>query len=472
MRRRRADRRPPRSPAAAAHSPWPRRLTARHGAVAALLLLAAAAASAQQGAPGLAQQGAPALGERIDAEVARLAPGIVEIRHHIHQHPELGNREHETAALVAEHLRELGLEVATGIAHTGVVGVLEGGRPGPVVAVRADMDALPVTEETDFPFRSTVRAEYLGQEVGVAHACGHDVHTAVGLGVASVLAALRDDLPGTVVFLFQPAEEGPPPGEEGGARLMLEEGVFERFPRPEAIFALHAFHDFAVGEVGLNPGATMASVDQFAATIRGKQAHGAYPHLGIDPVVMAAQAVTALQTIRSRTLPATAPSVVTVGIIRGGERFNIIPAEVRLEGTVRTYDEGIRRQIETRMREILDGVTRAGGGSFELEYRNNAPATINDPELTARARSSLERTLGAGQVATTDPTMGGEDFAFFADQVPGVYFRLGVVEPGTESGAIHTPTFRAADGSVAVGMRAMANLVVDFLRRWPASDSE
>jgi amidohydrolase len=247
---------------------------------------------------------------------------------------------------------------------------------------------------------------------------------------------------------------------------MLEEGVFERFPKPAAIFALHAFHDFRVGEVGLNPGATMASVDHFVATVRGKQAHGAYPHLGIDPVVMAAQAVTALQTIRSRNLPAAAPSVVTVGIIRGGERFNIIPGEVRLEGTVRTYDEGIRRQIEARMREILDGVTRAGGGSFELEYRNNAPATINHPELTARARASLERTLGEGNVYTTEPTMGGEDFAFFANEVPGVYFRLGVVGPGTESGAIHTPDFRAADGSVAVGMRAMANLVVDFLQGW------
>jgi amidohydrolase len=436
-----------------------RRLNRRSGAapyasVALTLALALAAALPAAGvarAAAVEDSASPGLGDRVDAAVERLAPEIVEIRHHLHQHPELGNREHETAALVAAHLRELGLEVTTGIAHTGVVGVLTGGKPGPVVAVRADMDALPVTEATDFPFRSTVRAEYLGQEVGVAHACGHDVHVSVGLGVASALASLRDELPGTVVFLFQPAEEGPPPGEEGGAPLMLKEGVFERFPKPEAIFALHAFHDFEVGEVGLNPGATMASVDHFVATVQGKQAHGAYPHLGIDPVVMAAQAVTALQTIRSRNLPASAPSVVTVGILRGGERFNIIPAEVRLEGTVRTYDEGIRRQIEERMREILDGVTRAGGGTFELEYRNNAPATVNDPELTARARASLERTLGSDNVSTTEPTMGGEDFAFFANEIPGVYFRLGVVEPGTESGAIHTPTFRAADGSVAVG---------------------
>lgn len=415
---------------------------------------------------GLAGQANGALETAVDGAIERVTPEIVEIRHRIHQNPELSNREHETAALVAEHLRALGLEVETGIAHTGVVGVLEGGRPGPVVAVRADMDALPVTETTDFPFRSTKRTEFLGQEVGVAHACGHDIHTSVGLGVASVFAALRDELPGTVVFVFQPAEEGPPPGEKGGAPLMLEEGLFERFPKPEAIFALHAFSDFEVGEVGINPGATMASVDQFKATVRGKQAHGAYPHLGVDPVVMAAQAVTALQTIRSRTLPATEPSVVTVGIIRGGERFNIIPEEVRLEGTVRTYDEAVRQRIEERMREILDGVTRAGGGSYELEYTNNAPATINDPELTAKARASLERTLGEDAVYTTEPTMGGEDFAFFAREVPGVYFRLGVVEPGTESGAIHTPDFRAADGAVPAGMRAMAHLVLDFLQGW------
>ncbi len=425
-----------------------------------LLPLAAAPAVAQGDDPG------SALESSVDQAIERLTPEIVEIRHHIHQNPELSNRETETAALVAEHLRGLGLEVTTGIAHTGVVGVLEGGLPGPVVAVRADMDALPVTEQTDFPFASTKRTTFLGQEVGVAHACGHDVHTSVGLGVASALASVRDELPGTVVFVFQPAEEGPPPGEKGGAPLMLEEGLFERFPKPEAIFALHAFSDFRVGEVGINPGATMASVDQFRATIQGKQAHGAYPHLGIDPVVMAAQAVMALQTIRSRNLPATAPSVVTVGIIRGGERFNIIPEAVHLEGTVRTYDEGVRQRIEERMREILDGVTRAGGGSYELEYVNNAPATINDDELTAKARASLERTLGAEAVYTTEPTMGGEDFAFFAQQVPGVYFRLGVVAPGTESGAIHTPDFRASDDSVPVGMRAMAHLVLDFLQGW------
>ncbi|MGD2115887.1 MAG: M20 family metallopeptidase [Acidobacteriota bacterium] len=448
------------------------RATALAGLVLAGLLPIRAPLAAQS--PGAPAAGAPdrEIDRRIERAVERVGPEMIEIRHRIHRNPELGNRETETAALVAGYLRELGLEVTTGVAHTGVVGVLEGAGPGPVVAVRADMDALPVTEQTDLPFASTERTTYLGQEVGVAHACGHDVHTSVGLGTAAVLASLRDELPGTVVFLFQPAEEGPPPGEEGGAELMLDEGVFERFPRPDAIFGLHSFPDLAVGQVGVNPGPTMASVDHFVAIIQGKQAHGAYPSLSIDPVVMAAQAVTALQTIRSRNLPALEPSVVTVGIIRGGERFNIIPGQVRLEGTVRTYDREIQATVERRMGEILDGITRAGGGSFTLDYRNQAPPTINDPDLTARARRTFERVLGADRVVTPEPSMAGEDFAFFADEVPGVYFRLGVVEPGTESGALHTPTFRAADGSVPVGIRAMASVVADILLAGRSTDPE
>ncbi len=402
------------------------------------------------------------LAARIDPLVEQHTGALVEIRHRIHEQPELGNREFETAKLVAEHLRRLGLEVATGVAHTGVVGVLHGGRPGPVVAVRADMDALPVTERTDLPFRSTRKDTYLGQEVGVAHACGHDVHTAAALGVASVLAALRDALPGTVKFLFQPAEEGPPPGERGGAELMLEEGALED-PRPEAIFALHAFPDLEVGQLGWAEGATFAAVDHFEIEIRGRQAHGAWPHLAVDPIVMAAQAIEAFQTIRSRNLPPSEPSVLTVGIVRGGERFNIIPEAVHLEGTVRTYREETRGLIERRMREILDGVTRAGGGSFTLDYRNTSPATVNDPALSRRVRPFLERAAGGERVVEVAPTMGGEDFAFFAEDVPGFYFRLGVVKPGTESGGLHTPTFRAEDSSVPAAMRAMAHVVVGYL---------
>jgi amidohydrolase len=413
--------------------------------------------------------GAADLVDRLDAALAAAAPAAVEVRQRVHQNPELGYQEVETARLVAERLRQLGLEVRTGVAHTGVVAVLRGGRPGPVVAVRADMDALPVAEQTDLPFRSTKRGTWAGAEVPIAHACGHDVHTAAVLGVASALAALRAELPGTVVFLFQPAEEGPPPGEITGALRMLQEGALDD-PRPEAIFGLHAFTEvegepLEVGRILWTSGPVFAAVDHFVVSLRGKQSHGAYPHLGIDPIVMGAQAVLALQTIRSRTLPPLEPSVVTVGIFRGGERFNIVPGEVRLEGTVRTYDEEARATVERRMREILGGIAAAFGGSYELDYRQNAPATINQPQLAAWARPVLERAVGAANVLTAPPTMGGEDFAYFANQVPGFYFRLGVVEPGGASGAIHTPDFRADDSAVPVGMRAMASLVVEYLRR-------
>ncbi len=409
-----------------------------------------------------------ALEAAIDRAVEEAAPAIVELRHWLHQNPELGYQEVETARRVAERLRELGLEVETGVAKTGVVGVLRGGRPGPVVAVRADMDALPVKEATDLPFRSEKRGVWVGEEVPVAHACGHDIHTSVGLGVATVLAAVREELPGTVKFLFQPAEEGPPPGEVTGALGMLQEGALQD-PRPEVIFGLHSFPEFSdgapgyVGKVGWTAGPTFAAVDHFVIELRGKQSHGAYPHLGIDPIVMASQAVTAFQTIRSRTLPALEPSVVTVGIFRGGERFNIIPGAVHLEGTVRTYSEEARSAVERRMREILDGITRAFGGSYEMDYTNNAPATINDPALAARVRPALERAVGAENVVEEAPTMGGEDFAYFANEVPGFYFRLGVVKPGTTSGGLHTPDFRADDSAVPVGMKAMARLVADYL---------
>ncbi len=433
----------------------------------------AATAAAQEGparTDTAAEDGRAALGEtaarlleRIPEAVDRHAEEIVRIRRHIHQNPELGNREVETAALVAEHLRALGFDrVETDVAHTGVVGVLEGGRPGPVVAVRADMDALPVTERTGLPYASTVRAEYLGQEVGVMHACGHDFHTAIGLGAASVLADLRDELPGTVKFIFQPAEEGPPPGEEGGAELMVAEGVLED-PRPEAIFGLHAYPEFEVGQLGYTVGPALAAVDHFRIQVIGRQSHGARPEEGVDPVVTAAQVITALQTIRSRTLSPLAPSVVTVGIVRGGERFNIIPERVHLEGTVRTYDPEVRDAVERRMDEILAGITAAAGATYELEYDRGTPATLNDPELSRRMAPALERTVGSDNVAEIDPSMGGEDFAYFADEVPGFYYRLGTTAPGGESGGLHTPTFTGDDGAIPVGMWAMAGLVVEFL---------
>ena len=385
------------------------------------------------------------------------------MRHQIHQYPELGNREYKTAKLVAKHLRSLGIEVETDIAYTGVVGILKGNKPGPVVAVRADMDALPVTEETDLSFKSTVKTTYLNKEVGVMHACGHDIHTSVQLGVASVLASMKRSLPGTVKFIFQPAEEGPPPGEEGGADLMLKEGVFANL-KPSAIFGLHTHPGLAVGELGLTIGPAMAAVDHFMITIRGKQSHGDYPHKSVDPIIMATEAVDAFQTIRSRSLSPLEPSVVTVGIIRGGERFNIIPEQVHLEGTVRTYNPEVQDMVEHRMNKILEGITLAYGGSFELDYDRGTPATINDPELAKQMIPTMERVVGKNNLKFLDPVMGGEDFAFFANEVPGMYYRLGVLKPGTTSGWVHTPTFRADDSCLEVGIRAMSNLVVDFLK--------
>jgi amidohydrolase len=418
------------------------------------------------GALALAAIAAPAAAQGADPAVAaavdRLAPRIVEIRHDLHQNPELSNRETRTAGVVAQHLRALGIEVRTGVAHTGVVGVLRGGRPGPVVAIRADMDALPVTEDTPYPWKSTVRTEYLGNQVGVSHACGHDVHTAVQMGVASVLAGMRQDVAGTVVFIFQPAEEGAPAGEQGGAKLMLDEGLFTDL-RPEAVIGLHTFAHMPVGQVGYTPGPAMAAADRFIIRIHGKQAHGASPHLAVDPIVMASQAVLSLQTIRSRNLSPFTPSVLTVGLIRGGERNNIIPEQVEMHGTVRTFDPAVQAEVERRMREILDGVTRAGGGTYELEYSRQTPVTVNNPELAARLRPTMERLLGAPNVVTVAPTTGAEDFGFFANVVPGFFYRLGTVAPGTTSGDHHTPTFMADDASIPIGMRVMTGLVLDYL---------
>jgi len=408
---------------------------------------------------------APALAQyaQIDRAVQDVTPRMVQIRHQLHQHPELGNREFETAKLIAEYLRGLGLdEVRTEVAHTGVVGVLRGSKPGPVVAVRADMDALPVTEDTPFPFKSTVRATYLGQDVGVSHACGHDVHMAVELGLATVLASLQDRLPGTVVFIFQPAEEGAPPGEEGGAALMVKEGVLEN-PAPEAIFGLHASWNTPVGVLGYTPGPALAASDHFTATIHGRGAHGAQPEVSVDPVVMAAEAIMALQTIRSRNMSPIEPGVVTVGLVRGGTRFNIIPDDVLLEGTVRSYHTETQDLVERRMREILGGVTAAGGGSYELTYERGIPVTVNDLALTERMVPSLERAVGADNVERLDPATVAEDFAYFANEIPGFYYRLGTLKPGTTSGNHHTPTFQADDSAIPVGIKAMAYLVWDYL---------
>lgn len=434
------------------------------GSLALTLVIALSAPLALGPAPAAAQDGAD-----VDAALPRHLDRVTEIRHRLHENPELSNREHETAALVAEQLRSLGFdEVRTGVAHTGVVGVLRGGRPGPVVAVRADMDALPVTEATGLPFASTKRATFNGQDVGVMHACGHDIHVAVGLGTAAVLADLKAELAGTVLFLFQPAEEGPPEGEEGGAPMMLAEGVFGELVgglRPEAVFALHTMPELEVGEVGYTSGPAMAASDTWRAVIRGRQSHGARPHQSVDPIVMASQTVLALQTIRSRNMNPLEPGVVTVGVLRGGERHNIIPAEVRLQGTVRTFDPAVQDMVERRMNEILDGTTRAGGGSYEMTYDRGVPVTVNDPALTERVAPTLARVVGPDRVHVLPPTTAAEDFAYFAREVPGFYYRLGTTAPGGESGGLHTPTFIADDGAIPVGIRTMTALVLDYLAR-------
>jgi amidohydrolase len=399
---------------------------------------------------------------RVRAATDRLAPSIIDVRHRLHQNPELSNREFETAKLIAGQLRQLGIEVRTGIARTGVVGILHGGRPGPMVAVRADMDALPVTEDTPYAFKSTVRTQYNGLDVGVSHACGHDIHVAVQLGVASVLAGMREEIAGSVMFIFQPAEEGPPAGEEGGAALMLKEGIFSN-TRPAAIFGLHAFSELDVGKLGYIEGPMLASATGWRATVFGKQAHGARPNESIDPIVTASQVVLALQTIRARNLSPFAPTVVTVGVMRGGERGNIIPAEVRMEGTIRTFDDKVTDTIEQRMREIFDGITRSAGGSYEIQFERGYPVTSNDVALARRVRPIMERIVGRDNVVDNAPTTGAEDFGLFAMQTPGFFYRLGTVKPGTTSGGHHTPNFMADDASIPVGMRVMTGLVLDYL---------
>jgi amidohydrolase len=331
-----------------------------------------------------------------------------------------------------------------------------------MVAVRADMDALPVTEQTDLPFRSTVRTTWNNSEVGVMHACGHDVHTSVLMGVASVLADLGDELPGSVLFIFQPAEEGAPAGETGGARLMLEEGLFGEVD-PVAIFALHIDPQVPVGDVVYSVGPALAASDGFSITVTGRQTHAARPHTGIDPIVMASQIVLALQTITSRTLDPLDSCVVTVGMFHGGERSNIIPENVQLNGTVRSYSDEVRDTVERRMQEIVEGITGAGGGSGRLRYSRGLPPTINDPGLVRSMLPSLQAALGAEHVIEGPPWMASEDFAYYSRLVPGFIFMLGTLKEGTLSGDLHNPTMRADDSAIPVGIRALSNLIIDRL---------
>ncbi|MDX1454126.1 MAG: amidohydrolase [Gammaproteobacteria bacterium] len=386
-----------------------------------------------------------------------------ELRHWFHANPELSNEENDTAARIEKELRALGFDVTTGHARHGVIGILEGGKPGPVIAVRADMDALPVPERTGLPFASTVD--------GLSHACGHDIHMSVGLGVAMSLAAERENLAGTVMFIFQPAEEGTPPPKKGGAELMMIEGVFDDL-QPEAIFGLHSFPDMNVGEIGFTPGPAFAATDHFLLTVKGKQSHGSRPHQSIDPIVMSAELVSALQTIRSRNMNPSDPGVLSVGIMNGGSRFNIIPEEVHMEGTVRTYDPKVQDMIIERIHALSKGITSAHGGDYDLVYAKNTPVVYNNRALSAWASRVLPGVGGVSSVEQIPPTMGGEDFGYFSNALPGFFFRLGVVDPGKGSGGLHTPTMRADDASIPVGIAAMTSLVKSYLANPPEVSHE
>src|SRR5688572_998117 len=376
-------------------------------------------------APQLSAQSAIKLQSEIDRRAKELEAKVVAWRRDFHQNPELSNREFRTSKIVAEHLQKLGLEVKTNVAHTGVVGVLKGGRPGPVVALRADMDALPVTEEVDLPFKSTAKSQYNGQEVGVMHACGHDNHVAILMGVAEMLTAMKAEIPGTVKFIFQPAEENPPPGEEGGAPLMLKEGVFEN-PKVDAIFGLHVF-PMEVGHVEYRPAGLMASSDNFYITVRGRQTHGALPWNGVDPIVASAQIVLGIQTLTSRQTDLTlTPAVVTVGMMHGGIRTNIVPDSVDMAGTIRTFDEGVRAQLHERLTKTAESIAAASGATATVRIQKMTPVTYNDPPLTGRMIPTLERVLGKSNVKVGRPTTTAEDFSYFQQAAPGMFFFIGV----------------------------------------------
>jgi len=408
-----------------------------------------------------------AASQEIAARAAPLEPRVVAWRRDIHQHPELGNREFRTAGLVAAHLRALGIEVREKVAHTGVVGLLRGALPGPVVALRADMDALPVTEEVDVPFASRVRTQWSGMDCGVMHACGHDAHTAILMGVAELLAGMRAQLPGTVKFLFQPAEEGAPEGEEGGAQLMIAEGCMES-PRVGAIFGLHVTSNHHTGKLGYRSGPLMASSDELRIFLRGNQTHGAMPWLGVDPIVVGSQIVMGLQTIVSRRVDLThEPSVVTVGVFQGGVRHNIIPDDVKMEGTIRTFDEEQRGQIHEHVKRITEMIAASGGAKARVQIKRGYDVVVNDPALTAFALPTLERVAGKDNVGIVDKVCGAEDFAFFQKVVPGFFLRIGCTPPERElrsAAPNHSPRLFVDEGCLGLGVKTLASLAVDWLR--------
>ena len=409
-----------------------------------------------------------ALHAQLDQLADAVSAQVIADRRYLHQRPELSNREFETSKYLAKRLKALGYEVQTGIAHTGVVAVLRGGKPGPVVALRSDMDALPVTEEVDLPFKSTVRGSFDGKDVGVMHACGHDAHMGILLGVASIFAQLKPQLPGTLKLIFQPAEEGHPKGEEGGAELMVKEGVLSSEPKPEVIFGLHVFTKFETGQLAYRAGGVMASSDDFSIVVHGKSSHGAMPWNGIDPIVIASQMVLALQTIPSRQMDLTrAPVVVTVGKFDAGVRNNIIPDTALLKGTLRALDQDMRKQLQDDVRRTVAGIAAAGGATADVSFgeETSYPVTYNDPALTARMLPTLKRVAGAGLIESP-VIMGAEDFAFYQQQIPGLYVFVGVRKPGAsldEYAPNHSARFKIDESGLGLAVRTLSNLALDYM---------
>ncbi|MEM7389295.1 MAG: amidohydrolase [Pseudomonadota bacterium] len=391
---------------------------------------------------------------------------VIKWRRHLHQYPELSNREFETAKYVAKHLRSLGLEVQTGVAHTGVVAKLKGGKKGPLIALRADMDALPVKEQVDLPFASTQTTEYKGNTVGVMHACGHDNHVAILMAAAESLVKIKDQLAGDILFVFQPAEEGAPDGEEGGAELMLKEGLFKE--KPEAVFGLHVTSSLNTGQIGFREGPLMASADKFTITVKGRQTHGSRPWNGVDPIVASSQIIMATQTIASRQVDVTkAPSVVSFGAINGGVRNNIIPDQVEMVGTIRTFDQEMRADIKKRLAKTAEMVAESGGAEAHVHIDHGYPVTVNDVELTKKMTPTLAGVVGKENLITTPLITGAEDFSYYALETPGMFFFLGVTPKGQDAVTApsnHSPHFFADEKALQLGVNAMTQLVVDYLK--------
>jgi amidohydrolase len=407
------------------------------------------------------------LKSRVDQMIQAMEPKMIEWRHHLHKYPELSNREFRTAAYVEKHLRQLGLEVRTEVAHTGVVGILRGGKPGPVVALRADMDGLPIKERVDLPYRSVMKGKFYEDSVDVMHACGHDMHTAILMSAAEILTSMKADLPGTIIFIFQPAEEQPPLGEEGGAALMIKEGVLND-PKADVIFGLHMSSALESGKIRYKPGSLMAAVNTFYMTVHGKQTHGSAPWNGIDPIVTSAQIIMGLQTIVSRQMELTKePVVISVGKIEGGVRSNIIPESVKMVGTIRTLDTAMQRIVLERVERTATNIAESMGATVDIHFEDAYPVVNNDLELTRKMLPTLyESAGGEGNVILMKPTTGGEDFAFYAREIPGMFFFLGGMKPGTnpaEAPPHHTPDFRVEDSSMPLGVKTICYLALDYM---------